>query len=242
MGVAASVQNAMQRHASLLSGVLTHSERRAVAAFVQAPGDYFDAEPTFKQSYAPQSGQIFGILNQMKETFETNLSTSQKEEMAAQEAYEQLKAAKESEIKAGTEQKDAKTQELADTDAKLADDKQNLEDTRNSLSADQKFLMNLKETCQMTDQEWEERQKARAEETQAVSEALAILSSDDAHDTFTSTFNFVQKASVSQESENRDKAAKVRLDAFTKVKAAIDEMINALLKEKADEIKHKDFC
>merc|ERR1719156_483091 len=34
----------------------------------------FDAEPTFKQSYAPQSGEIFGILKQMKETFETNLA------------------------------------------------------------------------------------------------------------------------------------------------------------------------
>merc|ERR1712086_419582 len=76
-GVAASVQFAMQKHSSLLNGVLTHSERRAVAAFVQAPQDYFDAEPTFKQSYAPQSGEIFGILKQMKETFETNLSSSQ---------------------------------------------------------------------------------------------------------------------------------------------------------------------
>ena len=59
-GVAASIQNVMQKHASMLSGVLTHSERKAVSAFVQAPADYFDAEPTFKQSYAPQSGAIFG--------------------------------------------------------------------------------------------------------------------------------------------------------------------------------------
>merc|ERR1719506_226168 len=115
----------------------------------------------------------------------------------------------------------------------------------------------------MTDQEWEERQKSRAEEIKAVSEALAILSSDDAHDTFTKTFNFVQtKSEVSKDRKNRDEAsallfkaakangnprlaalaARVRLDAFTKVKAAIDEMIAALLKEKADEIKHKDFC
>merc|ERR1719178_62939 len=86
VGVAASLQNVMQKHASLLEGVLTHSERKAVAAFVQAPADYFDAEPTFKQSYAPQSGAIFGILKQMKETFETNLSSSQKEEMASQKA------------------------------------------------------------------------------------------------------------------------------------------------------------
>ena len=258
LNLAVTIQHQFKKHASLVESLVTPSQKKAVAAFLQAPGDYFDAEPTFKQSYAPQSGQIFGILSQMKETFENNLSSSQKEEMAAQQAFEDLKAAKEAEIKAGTEQKDAKTQELADTDAKLADDKQNLEDTRNSLSADQKFLMNLKETCQMTDQEWEERQKARQEEVQAVSEALAILSSDDAHDTFTSTFNFLQ----TEEQGKRDQAAKVlftaakkygnpklsaiatsmRLDAFTKVKAAIDEMIAALLKEKEDEIKHKDFC
>ena len=94
----------MQKHSSLLAGVLTHTERKAVAAFVQAPQDYFDAKPTFKQSYAPQSGEIFGILKQMKETFETNLSSSQKEEMANQKAYEDLKAAKEAEIAAGQAQ------------------------------------------------------------------------------------------------------------------------------------------
>merc|ERR1712167_288277 len=83
---------------------------------------YFDAEPTFKQSYAPQSGAIFGILKQMKETFETNLSNSQKEEMEAQKAYEDLKAAKEAEIKAGTELKDTKTQEeLAEFNAEEKD-------------------------------------------------------------------------------------------------------------------------
>merc|ERR1719321_845301 len=90
--------------------------------------------------------------------------------------------------------------------------------------------MNLKETCQMTDSEWEERQKARQEEIQACSEALAILSSDDAHDTFTRTFNFVQtKAALGKVDARREEAAKV-------LRAA------ALIKEKADEIKHKDFC
>merc|ERR1712056_87679 len=37
-------------------------------------------------------------------------------------------------------------------------------------------------------------------------------------------------------------AYKVRLDAFTRVKKAIDDMVAQLLKEKEDEIKHKDFC
>merc|ERR1712050_452064 len=135
--------------------------------------------------------------------------------------------------------------------------------TRNSLAADEKFLMMLKEKCQMTDKEWEERQKTRQLEMEAVSKALAILSGDDAHDLFTRTFNpaFVQEESSLQSSRRSQASAlltrvanklnsprlatlayKVRLDAFTRVKKAIDDMIAQLLKEKEDEIKHKDFC
>merc|ERR1719326_57861 len=112
----------------------------------------------------------------------------------------------------------------------------------------------------MTDQEFEERTKTRQEEIQAVSQALAILSSDDTHDTFTSTFNFVQ---VSQEQESKRQSAekilyavakkvrhpllatlatRVRLDNFKKVTEEIDGMIADLKKEKADDVKMKDFC
>jgi len=62
LGVAATLQHEMQHHAALLQGVISPSQKRAVASFSQAPEDYFDAKPTFKQSYAPQSGEIFGIL------------------------------------------------------------------------------------------------------------------------------------------------------------------------------------
>merc|ERR1719253_2053699 len=263
LGVAASVQHEMQKHSTLLEGVLTPSQRRAVASFVQAPEDYFDAAPTFKQSYAPQSGAIFGILNQMKETFENNLSASQKDEMASQKMYEEVKAAKEEEIAAGQAQIDSKTQELAETDEKLAEAKEDIEDTLNSLSADEQFLMELKEKCSMTDKEWEERTKTRQLEMEACSKALAVLSGDDAHDLFTRTFSpaFVQRENA-MHSERRAKASKllaavakklnsprlatlalsVRLDAFTRVKKAIDDMVAQLLQEKADEIKHKDFC
>merc|ERR1740120_107782 len=60
-------------HSDMLNGVIMPSQKKAVLSFLQSPGDYFDAAPTFKQSYAPQSGQIFGILTQMLETFEANL-------------------------------------------------------------------------------------------------------------------------------------------------------------------------
>jgi len=108
VGVAATLQHAMQRHATLLGGVITPSQRRAAVSFIQAPQDYFDAAPTFKQSYAPQSGEIYGILTQMLETFEANLAQSQQEEKENQKAFEDLKAAKEAEIAAGQEQIDKK--------------------------------------------------------------------------------------------------------------------------------------
>ena len=207
-GIANTIQYQMQKHAVALQGVLTHTERRVIAAFIQNPQDYFDAEPTFKQSYAPQSSEILSILKQMKESFETNLSDSQKEEMANQKAYEDLKAAKTDEIKAGQDQIDTKTQELASTDEKLAEAKENLEDTKASLTADEEFLMMLKEKFSVTDAEWEERQKTCQLEMEACSKALAVLSSDDAHDLFTKTFNpaLVQTESKAH-SERRSKAS-----------------------------------
>merc|ERR1711998_815585 len=146
----------------------------------------------------------------MKETFEKNLAATQKEELTNQKAYEDLKAAKEDEIAAGQEQIDTKTQELADTDEALAQSKEDIEDTKASLAADEQFLMMLKEKCSMTDKEWEERQKTRQLEMEACSKALAVLSSDDAHDLFTKTFNpsLLQKESA-MHSERRAQASKL---------------------------------
>merc|ERR1719337_597385 len=229
--------------------MLTPRQRKAVSAFVQ------------QSENAPASGEIFGILKQMKESFETNLANSQKEEMQSQKDYEDLKAAKEAEIAAGQDLIDTKTVELGTTDEKNAQSKESLADTRETLAADTAFLADLKERCQNMDQEYEERTKTRQLEIQAVSKALAFLSSDEAHDLFTRTFNFVQVRSTVQ-SKRRVQVSKAltaaaqkfqdprlstlavqaRLDAFTKVKKSIQDMVDKLIKEKEDEIKHKDFC
>merc|ERR1712050_701547 len=103
-----------------------------------------------------------------------------------------------------------KRDELADVNDRNAQAKQDLEDTKASLSADEKFLMMLKEHCAMTDKEWEERQNTRQLEMSAVSKALAVLSGDDAHDLFTRTFNpaLLQEES-SLQSKRRAQASKL---------------------------------
>merc|ERR1719188_2444435 len=183
MNVAVTLQRLMMHHTDRLEGLLTHKERKAAAAFIQAPDAFVqaDANPALA-SYAPQSGQIFGILSQMMEAFEKDLSEAQKQELANQKAYDELKAAKVEQIEAGQALIDKKSQEKAETDERLANSKVDLEETEESLAADEKFMVMLKEKCSMTDDEWEERQKTRAAEMEAVSKALAIISGDDAHD------------------------------------------------------------
>merc|ERR1719438_83243 len=195
--IAVMLRHLNNKYSDVVDGSLAPSQKKVMEQFMQAP------------AYAPQSGEIFGILKNMKETFESNLSASQKEEQQNQAAYEELKAAKLAEIKAGQEQVDKKTDELAATDEKLANDKQDREDTTNTMEADEAFLADLKEKCKQTDQEFEQRQKTRTEEIAAVSEALKFLNSDDAHDLFSRTFNFVQ---VSSGSDAKRQAASAVLE------------------------------
>merc|ERR1719324_2029536 len=252
---ASTAQKEMEKNAKRLEGILTPSQKRKIASLLQ--------QPASAGSYAPASGEIFGILKQMKETFETDLAAAQEDEKKSQAAYEELKAAKEAEIAAAEEQVKTKTQELAATEEKKAQAEQDKADTMETLDADQKYLVNLKEKCSLTDKEFEERLATRKLEMQAVSKAMAVLTDEDAMDTFSSTFSLVQKASVTSFKSKRRAdaskmladvarkynnphlmtlAVKVRLDAFEKVKKAIDDMIAELLKQKEDEIKQKDFC
>merc|ERR1719321_65943 len=251
----------LNQHQDLLKQTLSKKQRKSLSSFLNTPEDFLEPKGTSLLQVSAPSSQIFGLLKQMKEDFENNLSNSQKEEMKAQGEYEDVKKGKTEEIAAGEAQIETKTQELADSDEKNAVSKQTLEETRATLAADTEFLANLKEQCKNVDAEYEERMKTRQMEIGAVSKAMAFLSSDEAQDLVSRTFSFVQKRSsskahhLSKVSKILSKAAtkfqdprlstlamSARLDAFTKVKKSIQDMIDTLVKEKEDEIEHKDFC
>merc|ERR1719272_2593139 len=101
--VRTAVQHVLSKHA-----VMKQSQRKLLAAFIQQPN-------ANAGSYTPASGQIFGILKQMKEEFESNLSSSQQDEMKAQQEFAGLKQAKTTEINAATAQAKDKTATLAAT-------------------------------------------------------------------------------------------------------------------------------
>jgi len=228
------------------------------SAFLAIPG---------MQSYAPKSGQIFGILKQMKEDFEANLSEAQKAEAKAKAEYESLKAAKEDEIATGRKLIVSIDQSIADIQKKYAEAAKELENTEAQLGMDTEFLKNLKEKCSETDADFDKRVKDRLEELEAVADTINILNSDESFEMFDKFQapeppTFLQTVSVTSQQEQRRQvvsvlqsgakiagtpqlamlAVRAQLDTFTKVKILIDKMIVELKTQQSDEVAHRDWC
>merc|ERR1719389_316463 len=102
------LKHQVHKNQDAVNEMLTKRQRKAVTAFVQNPENFIDAgikesrQTSLLQGKAAPSAEIFGVLKQMKEGFETTLAASQKEEMKAQGEYEDVKHGKQEEIAAGT--------------------------------------------------------------------------------------------------------------------------------------------
>lgn len=185
-------QRILERTASQSSG----------PGFLQAS----DKQPLY-ESRSSASGAIFGILTQMLEEFEKNLSTSQKDEIKAKEDYEALAAAKADSIDTGKAKLDAMEAEDAGNAKALSDAKEDLELTRKQRSADVEFLRNLRVTCQNLDREWEARSKTRSQEILAVAEALEIITSDDNREMLYKSTSFLQVTEGTEMQMRRNRAS-----------------------------------
>jgi chromosome segregation ATPase len=215
--------------------------------------------------YASQSGEIFGILRSMQETMTKDLSEAQAAEAKSAADFQAMRDAKREEIAAARTQLENKEAEYADTGLKNAEAKEDLADTTAQLEADTAFLADLEKRCADNEAEMAARTKTRQAEIVALNETIGILVADDTRDTANKTLkvSFLQtRISSTKEKFFRERAARalkkaalktgnpelamlassVQLDAFTKVKAAIDNMISQLKIDMADEVKHKDFC
>eukprot|EP00746_Dinoflagellata_sp_MGD_P161517 gnl/MRDRNA2_/MRDRNA2_88700_c0_seq1.p1 gnl/MRDRNA2_/MRDRNA2_88700_c0~~gnl/MRDRNA2_/MRDRNA2_88700_c0_seq1.p1 ORF type:complete len:654 (+),score=244.27 gnl/MRDRNA2_/MRDRNA2_88700_c0_seq1:78-2039(+) len=260
-GSALDQQSLMQVRSLLRKHLTTHKHKSSKhLALIQEEPAVSEVDSLLQQAgEAPQSGAIFGILKQMKESFETTLATSTSEEDQAKETFSSMKASKEEEISAAEELIASKKIELASTDEKNAAAKEDLADTTATVDADTEFLANLKDKCDSATADYQARTKVRNEEIAAVGEAMEILTGDDAKDLL---LKFVQRSSKTQISANRERAAKMvsqlakklnkprlsalsmsmRLDAFTKVKEEIDKMVVSLKQTQKDEVVKKDMC
>merc|ERR1719146_165178 len=149
------------------------SDRRDTLSFLDASGDY-----------APQSGQIVGILKAMKDDMEAELKEAIADEDKAIAGFGDLKGSKETEIEVATEAIETKTARAGEIAVSVVQTKDAVEDTTDELADVEKFAAQLETECGTMEKEWAERQKMRAEEVKAISEAISILNDDDALDVF----------------------------------------------------------
>merc|ERR1719446_354131 len=145
--------------------------------------------------YVPKSGDITGILKQMKDTMEKDLADITATEKSAISDYEALMSAKTKEVLANTKSIESKSKRVGELGVAIAEMKIDLDDTTAALLEDKKFLANMDETCETKKKEWGEIVKARGEELVALGETIKILNDDDALELFKKTLpstSFVQ--------------------------------------------------
>lgn len=231
------------------------------------PNDLKGAAANAK-SYNARSGNILGLLKSMGDNTARDLASAQKEELEALVGFQTLQAAKLGEIAAATKQKDQKELTLSDLLDKVAKAKEDVEATSEALAADKQFLEETLKSCEKEDQEYAKRSKVRSEEITALGETLEILTGDEARSLFDKTISFLQLGAASQASteatQERAKnaamkrilstakasknwalaslAVRVRLDAFTKVKEAMDKMLAELKAQQQAEYEKGETC
>jgi septal ring factor EnvC (AmiA/AmiB activator) len=171
-------------------------------------------------NYAPQSGEISGILKQMGDTMAAALKDASDSESASIKSFEGLVAAKTKEITALTAAIEAKTKQIGELGVAIVAMKEDLDDTTKGLLADQKFKADLEKGCATKTGEWEERQKTRSEELVALADTVKVLNDDDALDLFKKTLPSAGSSSFVQVKVS---AEALRSRALLQIRAALEK-------------------
>jgi hypothetical protein len=139
------------------------------------------------QRYAPASGEITGILKQMKDTMTEALADATAAEQSAIAQFDALSAAKTKEIGALTAQIEEEMLRIGNLGVQFATEKNELEDTQEQLKEDLKFSAELAKSCKSKMLEFEEIKTVHADEQVALGETIKRLNSDDALELFKKT-------------------------------------------------------
>merc|ERR1719160_222614 len=135
----------------------------------------------------------------MYDSFTANLEKANAEEADKQKAFEELMATKKAEHATLQATLEARTQEHADAEKLLADDKVLLADTKAQLEADEKFFEETKASCKAKAAEWAERTRLRTEELNGIQRGIAIL--EGGADTFKGAYTTLLQLSSAHQTE-----------------------------------------
>jgi len=215
------------------------------------------------QAANPATGEIDGIMETIEEDVQANLNDIREKEKEGKISYEELMKNKRKEIDAGKISIASKKEQKTAADEERVHLKQDVADAKETMAADLAFGKEVKDKCFTKEKDWEVRSRTRSDEMLAVSQAMAVLDSDDAHENLGKTLSFIQVSSVSTQEQSRREMAwktlvdmgrkkqdqrlvtlsmEAKLDGFGRVKEKINLMVDALKKEGENEAKKKEYC
>jgi hypothetical protein len=247
---------------------------KALKDLIVSKQDLFNADDASQLSAFLQSGQategtgeIIGMLEQLKETMSKDLADASAAEKDAIATYNELVAAKTKEfetLQASIEEKMTRLGELGVANAELSNAGG---DTGDAMEKDKKALADLKAECAQREKDYEAEKKSQAEELLALADTIKMLNDDDALDLFkkalpSSASSFVQITSrsstlrsraLSTLNDARKHQKSISLDfvalalhnkkgGFENVIALIDKMAAQLKKEQKTDDDKKQYC
>eukprot|EP00418_Pyrodinium_bahamense_P091964 CAMPEP_0179036174 /NCGR_PEP_ID=MMETSP0796-20121207/13481_1 /TAXON_ID=73915 /ORGANISM="Pyrodinium bahamense, Strain pbaha01" /LENGTH=762 /DNA_ID=CAMNT_0020732451 /DNA_START=78 /DNA_END=2366 /DNA_ORIENTATION=+ len=160
---------------SAASAFLADKQKFAVESFVQKP---------FTGTYTAQSGEVIGILKNMRDTFKSNLDSATALENKQIQAYKSFGASMLDKHTKMSEMYDDKQTSLGDNDGELAAKKTQLTDAISEKEVREDFLSEMRPMCGKKAKEYQERNMLRASEDAAITEAIAILNRDSSFELF----------------------------------------------------------
>merc|ERR1719162_2552980 len=216
-------------------------------------------------NYAPKSGEIVGILKTLHDEMTKDLADATSDESTSIASFESLVASKKKEIEALTKSIESHTRRVGELGVKLAQEENDLEDTKEGLAEDTKFLANLDHNCEVKKNEWAAYKSMQAQEAVAIADTIKILNDDDALELFKKTLpssasSLMQVSATSRavrkhalEALKSSRKADPRLDliemamhgskiGFGKIIKMIDGLVVELKAEQATDADKKTYC
>jgi DNA repair exonuclease SbcCD ATPase subunit len=167
----------MKKLVALIGLRATATQRHALERFAEEPKQLSEGDfEKHVDKYSFKSDNVIELLKELQLKFEDDQLEATKAETNAQNAYELAKQARDNAIAAAEKSKDEKEKALGATEKDLAEANSELESTQKDLEADTKTLEETENACHIKKTEWETRSKTRAQEIEAMDQAVKILS------------------------------------------------------------------
>jgi len=227
-------------------------------SMLQSPGQ--------AKAFGAHLGPIIQMFEEMKDKFEGKVSDTEKHETEDNHEFMMLKQDLDNQKATATTARDTKAQLKAEALQNAADAKGALADATGTRDADTAYLMDTEATCSSKSSAFEERQKLRHEEIEALEKAIEILGGTPSAEHEKHLPQFTQKSFVQLRARavnpNQVRVAaylqeqgkqlgskvlsvialRVAADPFKTVKKMIKDMIVKLMEEATEEAEHKGFC